>query len=137
MRITATYDQIRDAIYTRYERLFPTPVQVRLIEILGGTTFVIGGVRRNNLPMTIVLSRGKLLRSRRFRRAVVDGMGCLASDIKYAIAVQGPEYERRVVEAFERDEKLEAMGWNLVYVRWQDVWQNPSKVRSDVLQFLS
>jgi len=131
------YDRIRDGVYARYERFFPTPVQVRLIEILGGTTITIGAVRRNNMPMTITLSRGKLLRSRKFRRTVIDGMGCLASDLKWAIAIQGPEYERDVVAAYERDERLEAAGWRLAYVQVRDIWHNPAAVRKSLLPFLT
>lgn len=131
------YDRTRDRIYARYERLFPSPVHVRLIEILGGTTITIGTIRRGNRPMTITLSRGRLLRSRKFRRAVLDGMGCLANDVKWAIAIQGPDYERDVVSAFERDEKLEAAGWRLAYVQVRDVWHNPERVRASLMPFFN
>jgi very-short-patch-repair endonuclease len=131
------FDRLRDAIYARYERLFPTPVQVRLIEILGGTTFTIGAVRRNNRPLTLTLSRGRLLRSRRFRRRVVDGTGALANDIKWAVMIQGPEYERDVLAVFERDEKLEAQGWRLAYVTARDIWNRPDKVRQNLLPFFA
>lgn len=135
--ILEKYDAFRDAIYARYERLFPTPVQARLIEILGGTTITIGGIRRGNRPMTITLSRGKLLRSRKFRHLVLDGMGCLANDVKWAIAIQGPEYERDVVMAYERDEKLEQAGWRVAYVRLADIWQNPNAVRDNLKPFFT
>lgn len=127
------FDDFRDRIYARYERLFPSAVDVRLVEILGGTTFTIGGIRRNGRAMTITISRGKLLRSRKFRRAVLDGMGVLANDVRWAIAIQGPEYERDVVAAFERDEKLAAAGWHVAYVQLRDVWHNPDHVRQNLL----
>lgn len=127
------YDRFRDSIYARYERQFPSAVQVRLIEILGGTTITIGGIRHNGRAMTITLSRGKLLRSAKFRRAVLDGMGCLANDIKWAIAIEGPEFERDVVLAYERDEKLKAAGWRLAYVRPSDIWHKPDNVRQRLL----
>jgi very-short-patch-repair endonuclease len=131
------FDRLRDAVYARYERLFPTPVQVRLIEILGGTTITIGGIRRNNRQLTLTISRGKLLRSAKFRRMVLDGRGVLANDIMWAIAVQGSEYERDVVSAYERDERLRAAGWRLAYVNVRDVWTNPASVRNNILQFLA
>lgn len=136
-RVLAIYDNIRDALYARYERLFPTPVQVRLIEILGGTTFTIGRYRHNNRPMTITLSRGSLLRSQKFRRGVLDGMGVLANDVKWAIAIQGSEYERDVVSAYERDERLAEAGWRVAYVQVRDLWNNPQNVRQNLLQFLA
>jgi very-short-patch-repair endonuclease len=136
-KLLALYDRFRDSLYARYERLFPSAVQVRLIEILGGTTFTIGRYRRNGRPMTITLSRGKLLRSRKFRRIVLDGMGVLASDIQWAIAIQGAEYERDVVSAYERDERLEAAGWRLAYVQGRDIWHNPARVRESLLPFFA
>lgn len=115
---------------------FPSTVQVRLIQILGGTTFTIGSIRRGNTPMTIVLSHGKLLRSTRFRRAVLDGQGVLANDVKYAVKIMGYEYERDVVAAYERDEELKQQGWHLMYVSIRDIWQNPAQVRRRLLPFV-
>jgi hypothetical protein len=132
MSLMDKYDQCRDAIYARYERLFPTALDARLVQVLGGTTFTIGGIRRNGRPMTIVLSRGKMLRSRKFRKVVLDGMGCLANDVKWAIAIQGPEYERDVVTAYERDERLAAAGWRVAYIQVRDLWQSPERVRANL-----
>jgi hypothetical protein len=136
-KILEKYDAFRDAIYAMYERQFPSPVQVRLIEILGGTTITIGAIRRHNMPMTITLSRGRLLRSSRLRRGYLDGMGVLANDIQWAIAIKGPEFERDVIMAYERDEKLQQMGWRLAYISARDIWQNPARVRASILPFLN
>jgi hypothetical protein len=127
------YDRFRDFFYSRYESLFPRPVQVRLIEILGGTTITIGGIRHNNRPMTLTISRGKLLRSRRFRRAVINDHGVLATDVRWAIIIQGADYERDVVSAYQRDEQLEREGWNLAYISLKDIWNNPNRVRQNLL----
>lgn len=129
------FDRLRDSYYGWFERQFPSPVQVRLIEILGGTTITIGSIRHRNVPMTLTLSRGRLLRSKRFRRAVLDGQGVLANDVRWAVQIMGPEYERDVVAAFERDERLEAEGWHLAYVNMRDIWNNPAKVRKSLLPF--
>jgi len=117
------------------DRQFPSVVDVRLIQILGGTTITIGGIRKGNTPMTITVSRGKLLRSKRFRRAVLDGRGVLANDVQFAIQVMGPEYERDVVTAYERDERLEDNGWHLAYVQLRDIWNDPGKVRRNLVPF--
>lgn len=135
--LLSKYDRLRDYIYFRYERLFPAPVQVRLLEILGGTTITIGAIRHNNRPLTLTLSRGRLLRSAKFRRQVLDGFGVLANDIKWAIAIQGPEYERDVVAAYERDEKWAEQGWRVAHVRIHDIWQNPNAVRDNLTPFFS
>lgn len=132
MNIMDAFDRLRDSIYARYERLFPSAIDSRLVQILGGTTFTIGGIRHNDRPMTIVLSRGKMLRSRKFRKVVLDGMGCLANDVKWAIAIQGPEYERDVVTAYDRDERLAAAGWRVAYIQVRDLWHNPERVRASL-----
>jgi very-short-patch-repair endonuclease len=129
--------RLRSILSTKYNTLFPAPVEVRLVEILGGTTLTIGRLRRNGRPMTITLSRGRLLRSRRFRRAVLDGQGILANDVKWAIQILGPEYERDVVAAYERDEWLEEHGWRLGYVRAFDIWNHPEKVRENIVPFIA
>lgn len=127
------FDRLRDGLYARWEALFPRAVEVRLIEILGGTTMTLGNIRHNNRPMTIVFSQGRLLRSRHFRRTVIDGRGVLAGDVRWAIMIQGPEYEHDVLMAFERDERLKAEGWRLAYVTVKDLWQNPERVRQKLL----
>lgn len=124
------------ALHDRYVRMFPDPMETRLIQILGGTTITIGAFRRDNRPMTIVLSNGRLLRSERFRRSVVDDQGMLANDLKWAIKLQGPEYERDVVRAYEIDEAMAEAGWIIktIPVRW--LYENPNKVRTSVRQFI-
>lgn len=136
-KLLVKYDALRDWMYYHYEQLFPTPVQVRLIEILGGSTITIGAFRRDNLPMTIMLTRGKLLRSKRFRAAILDGTGMLANDIKWAIKILGPEYERDVVAAYEMDERLHQDGWHMAYVSARDIWNNPARVRASLQRFLN
>lgn len=130
-------DRLRAKLAARYELCFPTPIETRLVEILGGTTLTIGRIRKHGRPMTLIVNRGRLLRSEKFRRAALDGMGVLANDVKWAIAIQGPEYERDVVTAYERDELLREQGWRVRYIPARWLWENPAKARRDVLQFLA
>lgn len=131
------YMKLSATISKRFDTMFPRPVEVRLVEILGGTTLTIGTFRRNGNPLTITLSRGRLLRSRRFRRAVVDGCGVLANDVAWAIRIMGKEYENDVVRMFEHDEYLEEHGWRLGYVREHDIWNNPRRVFYDMTRFIA
>lgn len=128
--------QLKAKLTARYNLLFPEPVETRLLQVLGGSTLTIGAVRRGNKPMTITLSRGRLLRSERFRRSVVDDMGVLANDLRWAISVQGKDYEMDVVKAYEKDERLEAAGWRLMYINARELWQNPDLARQNVMRFL-
>jgi very-short-patch-repair endonuclease len=63
-------------------------------------------------------------------------MGVLANDIRMAIQVEGPEYERQVVAMYERDEKLREQGWVVRYIPQRWLWENPAKVRQAVKQFV-
>lgn len=137
MNIFGLYDRLRDAAYARYERLFPAPIETRLIEVLGGTVITVGSRRHNDRQMKIIISRGKLLRSRRFRNTVIDGMGVLANDVQWAIAVRGPEYQRDVVAAYERDERLKAAGWRVAYINYLDIENNPRQVYEKLLPFVT
>ena len=129
--------KLRQKISAKFDSLFQAPVEVRLVEILGGTTLTIGAFRRNGNPLTITLSRGRLLRSKRFRRAVLDGNGILANDVRWAIQILGADYERDVVAAYERDEWLEQHGWRLGYIREYDIWNRPANVMRDMTAFIS
>jgi very-short-patch-repair endonuclease len=127
---------LKQRLTTKLASLYPDPQQTRLENILGATTVTCGRFRRNGKPLTITLSRGRLLRSERFRRSVVDDMGVLANDIRMAIQVEGPEYERQVVAMYERDEKLREQGWVVRYIPQRWLWENPAKVRQAVKQFV-
>lgn len=118
------------------ESLFPPADETRLIEVLGGTTFTVGGIRRNGRQLTVVLSRGQLLRSERFRRAALNQDGVLANDIQWAIKIRGHEYEHDVVAAYELDERMRDDGWRVrnIPARW--LYEQPEKVRSIVQSFI-
>lgn len=131
------YATLWEWLRRRWKSLFPKPAEVRLLQILGGSVIVIGSIRRNGRPLTITLSRGRLLRSERFRRSVIDDQGMLANDVRWAIAIQGKDYERDVIAAYEQDEQLQAAGWRVRWIPEAWLWTNPSRVRKNVLQFLS
>lgn len=135
---TSQLSRIRHTLAERYELLFPAPSEVRLMQILGATTVTIGRWRhkKTGRPLTFVLSRGHLLRSEKFRRSVVDGNGVLANDVRMAITIRGPEYERDVVAAYERDEYLKNKGWTIKAIPQSWLLSNPKKVRTSVLQFI-
>ena len=128
--------QLKTKLDAYIETLFPPADETRLIEVLGGTTITIGGLRRNGRQLTIVLSRGGLLRSERFRRAALNSDGVLANDIQWAIKIRGHEYERDVVSAYELDERMKADGWRVrnIPARW--LYEQPEKVRSIVQSFI-
>jgi very-short-patch-repair endonuclease len=117
---------------------YTSPDEIRLEQILGGTTITFGRFRdkQTGYPLSFVMTRGRLLRSERFRRAVLDDKGVLANDVRMAIGIRGPEYEHDVLNAMERDEWLAEQGWTLRWIPRSWLYTNPDKVRAIVHQFI-
>ncbi len=139
-RINHIKAKAKTAIIKRREQLYPKPLETRLITVLGGTVLTVGAFRhkKTGYPLSLVLSRGRLLRSERFRRSVrVDDGGTLelANDIKWAITIRGSEYYRDVVAAYERDELLKEQGWRIRYISMRDLGERPGQVRADIRSF--
>ncbi len=130
--------KLKEQLNNKTKQLYATPAEVRLIQIMGGRTLTIHALRsaKSGLPVTLVLSRGKYLRREHFRRTG-DRLILFSNDIKWALALQGREYERDVVAAYERDQKMQANGWRVKYIRADWLWNKPELVRQDVLQFLA
>lgn len=119
-------------------RHYSSPDEIRLEQILGGTTITFGRFRDKvtGYPLSFVISRGHILRSERFRRSVLDDQGVLANDVKMALAIRGPEYEHDVVHAYERDEYFKEQGWTLKWIPRSLLYTNPDQVRTIVNQFI-
>lgn len=131
-------NKLKEQLNVKTERFYPRPAEVKLIQVLGGKTLTIPTIRsqQTGLPMTIVLSRGKILRREHFKRTG-DTLILFSNDLKWALALQGREYERDVVAAYERDEELINSGWRIKYIRAYDLWHNPVELRKNLLQFLT
>lgn len=117
---------------------YTSPDEIRLEQILGATTVTFGRFRdkETGFPLSFVLSRGHILRSEKFRRSVLDDRGVLANDVKMALAIQGPDYERDVISAMERDEYLAGKGWAIRWIPRHLLYTDPNRVRAIVNQFI-
>ena len=130
-------EKLKEQVKAKKRRLYATPAEVRLVQILGGKTLTLHTIKdkETNLPLTIVLSRGKVLRREHFKRTG-DTLILFSNDIKWALALEGREYQRDIVAAYERDQQLLSDGWRIKYIRAYDLFNNPDRVRQNVLQFL-
>lgn len=100
-------------------RLFMTPAEVRLLHILGGSTVTLGFLRdrETSLPVTLIVSRGRLLRREGFKRRVMVAGQMLSFANARGLAItllQG--YENDVLAYMEQSEQLAEAGWRVCYV---------------------
>lgn len=111
------------------DKCFPDAAEVRLLEVLGGTTLTIGAIQRGGRTCTLILSKGRLLRSERFRRVAADSRMVLwMNDVGQILAVQGRDYEHDIVKYFEADEALKQQGFR---VQWlPELWLEKMPTRA-------
>lgn len=120
------------------QSLFPTYEEVRIIQVLGGTVVTIRRIRdkETHRPLRIVVRQPRILKREHFRRTG-DSLILFSNDLKMGLAIQGREYERDVVAAYERDQFLISMGWRVRYIRAKDLFHNPEVAKRSILQFLN
>lgn len=120
------------------QSLFPTYEEVCLIKVLGGTILTIRRIRdkETHRPLRIVVRQPRILKREHFRRTG-DTLVLFSNDLKMGLAVEGREYERDVVAAYERDEFLQSMGWRIRYIRAYDLFHRPEIAKRSILQFLN
>lgn len=128
-------DKVIKTVDSNAELLFPSQTATRLMQILGASTLVVGGIRRHGRPLTIVLWRGHLLRSENFKLNYVDGRPILSNDLKMAITLEDDDYTRDIIVEQEMDDKFAQAGY---IVRWiPERWlNNPERVKTAVQQFI-
>lgn len=131
-------EKLKGQVKAKKSMLYATPAEVRLVQIMGGKTLTLHNIKDNKsgLPMTLILSKGKVLRREHFKRTG-DTLILFSNDIKWCLALEGREYQRNVVAAMERDEWMRDNGWRVKYIRADWLWNKPDLVRQNVLQFLA
>lgn len=114
-----------------------TPVEARLVEVLGGKTMRVESLAGHKLdqPVTLILRRPKILKKEHFSRTG-DSVILYSNDLKMCLALKGYEYRRDVIGSWERDEKLKADGWRIQYIDIEWLANNPAKVQDTIKQFI-
>lgn len=93
----------------------------------------------NEFPLTIVLSRGKILRRHKIRREVRVGRYYvdLANDIGWGIEIDGKYFHMNVVADFDRDAYLLERGWRVIHIKAARIWNDPAGTKAMVLALLN
>lgn len=139
------YRRLR-AKYRRLKRLlYPSPAEMRLVELCGGKVLTIASVRGNRtkknpagFPLAFVISMGALLRAEGVRREVRCGKYWIdfANDISRAIEVDGADYHTDIVYEQERDDYLVSKGYFVMHLPAIEMTRRPETVYKKVSEFL-
>jgi len=138
--IVKRYYRTRSAWWRLNRLLFPSPAELRLIEIMGGKYVTVEWLKhpKTKFRFAIVLSLGKFLRDEKFGREVRVGKYYIdfGNDVGWGLEVDGAEYHRDIVAAFDRDSYLYQRGWRVMHIMAVRLWNEPAVVQREVLKFL-
>lgn len=139
--LISKYYRIRSQWFRLNRLLFPSPAELRLVEIMGGKVIRFKGIRHpdTGFPFAIIFSMGNIFKEEKFRREVRAGRYFIdfGNDIFWGIEVDGAEYHRDVVAAFDRDAYIYDRGWRVKHIPAVRLWLEPDVVQRDVLKFLT
>jgi very-short-patch-repair endonuclease len=131
--------------WRRWQRLFfPSAAEVKFIRLMGGHALPLGMRSRRNSFMLTIVWRGRTLKRHGFKREMRYGRYYvdLANDLNWIIEVDG--YDWHLDEAADRyrEVRLEALtakpyGMRVLRIKAARLWNEPDKVRRDVLRFIT
>jgi very-short-patch-repair endonuclease len=134
----------KKAMWRRSRILFPSPAEVRFVEIMGGRCLTIKSIRLSstNFPLTIIVSFGRTLRREMVEREVQVGayyvdFGFITGAGQQAIEIDGQNFHMDIVKEQERDEYLSRYGWRVLHIQAIDLYRKPDAVRERVVNFLA
>lgn len=128
--------RLKYALNERVDMLFPNPLAVRLLNALGASTVTIGRVRKGHKPMTIVLSKGRLLASENFKLDTLNGQVCLINDVRFVIGVESDDYHSDIVLGQQLDDWLADHNYHALWIPKRWIQGDPSRVRQFVAQYI-
>ncbi|HMT18532.1 MAG TPA: DUF559 domain-containing protein [Candidatus Saccharibacteria bacterium] len=129
------------ASWYRWNRiLFPSPAEVRFVQLMGGKYWQVSWLkhRRTKLPFTIFYSYGKILseecfgRERRVGKYFVD----FGNDLSMGIEIDGRQWHRDIVAEMDREIYFNVRGWRVIHIEAVHLWNRPNEVQQRVLKFL-
>lgn len=125
--------------------LFPSPAEVKFIEIMGGIVLTLPFIKsiKTGFPLTFVLSMGKLRRERVHREVRIGryfaDMCVITPFYRRVIEIDGQaSHSKRMDIVYDqnRDDYLRSRGFAVMRIPARRLWREPKKVRKDVLRFL-
>ena len=134
------YYRLRSKYWRMKRILFPSPAELRFIEIMGGKVVRFKKIksRKSGFCLAIIYSLGAPLNDERFKREKRVGRYFVdfGNDICIGIEIDGKQWHRDVVKEFERDSYFYQLGWRIKRIDAIRVFNSPDKVQREVLQFL-
>src|SRR5579884_2187911 len=114
------YRKIRSWSRRQRRLWFPSPAELKFIDIMGGTYTTIGWIKRpaTKFPFAIVWDLGPYLKPENFEREKHAGRYFIdfGNDILWGFEIDGQAYHRDVVAEFERDSYLYQRGWRIMHI---------------------
>lgn len=130
----------RSAYRRRMRLLFPSPAELKFIELMGGRVVRFDWLHhpRSKYPFAVVLSLGRILRRHHFKREVRVGSKFtdFCNDLKYVIEIDGAAFHD-IVEMQRRDEYLANYECEVLHIPAVSIWNAPDKTKRRVIKFLT
>lgn len=138
------YYRARSWYWVHKRLLFPSPAELRFIEIMGGKVYTNERIRhpQSGFPFAVVLSLGTILKREKICREVRAGkcridFGCTNKYYKKGIEIDGRNFHQDIIKELERDEYVKQFGWQLLHIQAAELWRNPAKVQRRVIAYLT
>lgn len=139
-KLISKYYRTRSYYYRINRILFPSPAELKFVDIMGGKSFAIDFIKhpKTKFPLAFVWSLGKHLNDENFKREVRVGKYYIdfGNDIGIGLEIDGHHWHRDVVAEFDRDSYLYQRNWRVIHIPAVRLYNEPGKVQSEVLSFL-
>lgn len=137
--IRSRFFRIRAAVYRTKRILFPSPAELRLIELMGGIVFRINFIKhpKTGFPLAYVYYRGPLFRQEKVHREVRIGKHWVdfGNDIGRGIEVDGSLWHSDILKDQAKQAYYHDRGWHVMRIRARDLWRKPDVVKERVNRF--
>lgn len=134
----------RSALRRNKRLLFPSPAELRFIELFGGKVWRSQHIfsRSTKFPMAVIYKKPNFFKSENLKREVRIGkyyvdFGVRTPYYKRAIEIDGQPYHMDVVAEQDRDIYTYARGWKTLRIRAYRLYNDSSKVQDEVIRFLT
>jgi very-short-patch-repair endonuclease len=140
--LISKYYRYRSRYWQLQRLLFPSPAEVRFIELMGGRCTKIVHVKnhKTKFPLVIVWSLGKTLKRQNYKREVRYGRYYVdfANDLNRIIEVDGAAYHMDVIADMDREIDIKGRQPDARFLRVKayQLYNNSAEVQRKVLTFI-
>lgn len=146
-KLVSTFYRTRSRYWRLQRILFPSPAEVRFIELLGGRVVTFNYIKSNKtgFPLALIVSLGRILKQAKFKHEVRYGKYYVdfSNDLNWIIEIDGYAFHD-VVADMDREIYIHEMltrhspyGMRILRVPAYRIYNNPSRVQRDVLKFIT